>query len=156
MLNNIIMGQVSSSGQYIEPNQENKVFNKQKQNEINSKKIDNMNKLLNKKKFALSKLLQLFKFYINMRILDKTFKLKNNTIILELDKENSNLETNIKKNDEKYLKNMRNLKHDIFIVDRNTKNNEILYIINIVLVIIFIILLVLFIHFKYRGQDLLN
>lgn len=150
------MGQVSSSGQYIEPNQENKVFNKQKQNEINSKKIDNMNKLLNKKKFALSKLLQLFKFYINMRILDKTFKLKNNTIILELDKENSNLETNIKKNDEKYLKNMRNLKHDIFIVDRNTKNNEILYIINIVLVIIFIILLVLFIHFKYRGQDLLN
>ena len=87
-----------------------------------------------------------------MRILDKTFKLKNNTIILELDKENSNLETNIKKNDEKYLKNMRNLKHDIFIVDRNKKNNEILYITNIVLVIIFIILLILFIHFKYRGQ----
>lgn len=146
------MGQVSSSGQYIEPNQENKVVDKQKHNEINSKKLDNMNKLLNKKKFALSKLLQLFKFYINMRILDKTFKLKNNTIILELDKENSNLETNIKKNDEKYLKNMRNLKHDIFIVDRNKKNNEILYITNIVLVIIFIILLILFIHFKYRGQ----
>ena len=131
------MGQVSSTNGDYEFNNNN--TNKGTGGDTNNSETQKntqlvkMKTLLTNKKFELYKILELFNFYINMRVLDKSFILKNNIIIKELEKGNISLEDSIKEKDELYLKNMRNIKHDIAIVSKNKYTNNTLRFINILL-----------------------
>jgi hypothetical protein len=116
------------------------------QKTLDDEKMRKMRLLLDNKKFELYKILELFNFYVNMRILDKSFIMKNNIIISELEKGNITLENDMKQKDELYLKNMRNIKHDVALVNKHKHRNSILYIINIVLGITMILLLAVVIY----------
>jgi len=144
------MGQYSSKGGGDAWDENNNINNTQpdidKQKALDDEKMQKMKALLDNKKFELYKILELFNFYVNMRILDKSFIMKNNIIINELEKGNITLENEIKQKDELYLKNMRNIKHDLALVNKHKHRNTILYIINIVLGITMILLLTLVIY----------
>ena len=144
------MGQVSSKGDgdTWDANNNSKL-NADEQKDLDDEKTQKMKALLDSKKFELYKMLELFNFYVNMRILDKSFIMKNNIIINELEKGNISLESNMKQKDELYIKNMRNIKHDVAIVNKNKQRNGILYIINIVLGITMVVLVAIVI---YRRQ----
>jgi hypothetical protein len=151
------MGQVSSTnGDYEFNNNTN--TNKGTGGDTNNSETQKntqlvkMKTLLTNKKFELYKILELFNFYINMRVLDKSFILKNNIIIKELEKGNISLEDSIKEKDELYLKNMRNIKHDIAIVSKNKYTNNTLRFINILLGIMLVIFTIIFIKYKYRSS----
>jgi hypothetical protein len=145
------MGQVSSSNNYE--------FNDANANNAANKKADNAKQLtkiqtlLKNKKFELYKMLELFNFYINMRILDQSFMLKNNIIIKDLGKNNITLEDEIKQKDELYLKNMRNIKHDIAIVSKNKYTNNVLRFICILAGLSLVILTIVFIKYKYIAKS---
>jgi hypothetical protein len=150
------MGQVSSTNGDYEFNNNN--TNKGTGGDTNNSETQKntqlvkMKTLLTNKKFELYKILELFNFYINMRVLDKSFILKNNIIIKELEKGNISLEDSIKEKDELYLKNMRNIKHDIAIVSKNKYTNNTLRFINILLGIMLVIFTIIFIKYKYRSS----
>lgn len=143
------MGQTSSRGIDGNVNQ----ANNSKENELSEKEkeLKRINELMNKKSLEFNNLLELFNFYINVRILDKSFALKNNIIIKEIDSENENLETNIKNNDNLYLNEMRNLKHDMKVLYSKKFYYNLFYGLNVFLVITLIALTILSI-ITYRRQ----
>ena len=134
----INMGQNISTDTNFNRNHNNN--NNSNNNSNNKKSSLNKNDLpiIKKKKYELYKYLQLFQYYINITILDKSFMLKNDLIIKEIEKENDKLEKKIKNNDENYYKNMRQIKQNIVNLESKKYTNTVLFIINILLLLIVI------------------
>ena len=109
------MGQYSSKGGGDAWDENNNINNTQpdidKQKALDDEKMQKMKALLDNKKFELYKILELFNFYVNMRILDKSFIMKNNIIINELEKGNITLENEIKVNQQNNRR-LQNIKHN--------------------------------------------
>ena len=110
--------------------------------------------IIKKKKYELYKYLQLFQYYINITILDKSFMLKNNLIIKEIENENDKLENKVKKNDENYYKNMRQIKQNIIHLEHKKHTNMIIFIINILLLLIVIVLVSYIYKTKYINENI--
>lgn len=143
------MGQTSSRG--VNNNFNQNENSEQKELSDKEKEVQRINQLINNKTVDFNNLLQLFNFYINIRILDKSFALKNNIIIKEIDQENNNLETEIKNNDKSYLNEMRNMKHDMKVLYSKKFYYNIFYGTNIILGITLVFLTILHI-ITFRHQ----
>jgi hypothetical protein len=108
---------------------------KEKSNEDKKKEQTELEKALEHKKTELYTILDIYKYHINVAILEQSFKLKNETLIENITDTLKNQDEKIKKNDEKYSSEMRNYKHISNVLHERKNINLILFYITVLVVL---------------------
>ena len=94
-----------------------------------------MEKALEHKKTELYTILDIYKYHINVAVLEHSFKLKNETLIENISDDLKTQNEKIKKNDEKYSSEMRNYKYNSNVLHERKNINLILFYVTILTVL---------------------
>ncbi len=113
----------------------NNINTKEKYNEDKKKEQTELEKALEDKKTELYTILDIYKYHINVAVLEHSFKLKNETLIENISDDLKTQNEKIKKNDEKYSSEMRNYKYNSNVLHERKNINLILFYVTILTVL---------------------
>ena len=139
------MGQAQGTGRFGIDGEGNEIGSKS-QAEIDAEKAELL-KMLEKKKFEMYKLLELYHYNIKIAILEESLKLKNEKMVSDLDVENKALEKKKNKLKEKYAAVLQKTKEETVENEKNNLNVKILFYVSLGVILISIAL-ILFLIFK--------
>jgi|MDTC01.2.fsa_nt_gb hypothetical protein len=139
------MGQAQGTGRFGIDGEGNEIGSKS-QAEIDAEKAELL-KMLEKKKFEMYKLLELYHYNIKIAILEESLKLKNEKMVSDLDVENKALEKKKTKLKEKYAAVLQKTKEETVENEKNNLNVKILFYVSLGVILISIAL-ILFLIFK--------
>ena len=139
------MGQAQGTGRFGIDGEGNEIGSKS-QAEIDAEKAELL-KMLEKKKFEMYKLLELYHYNIKIAILEESLKLKNEKMVSDLDVENKALEKKKTKLKEKYAAILQKTKEETVENEKNNVNVKILFYVSLGVILISIAL-ILFLIFK--------
>jgi hypothetical protein len=108
---------------------------REKSNEDKKKEQTELEKALEHKKNELYTILDIYKYHINVAVLEHSFKLKNETLIENISDDLKTQNEKIKKNDEKYSSEMRNYKYNSNVLHERKNINLILFYVTILTVL---------------------
>lgn len=124
------MGNVQGYGAFKAQNNSNT-----KSKEEKKKEASQLEKALEEKKQELYKLLDIYKYHINVAILEHSFKLKNEELVENITSDLKHQDEKIKKNEEKYSSKMRNYKRSSNILQEKKNINLILFYVTILVIL---------------------
>ena len=124
------MGNIQGYGAFRPSNNTKEKSNEDKKNEQTE-----LEKALENKKTQLYTILDIYKYHINVAVLEHSFKLKNETLIENISDDLKTQNEKIKKNDEKYSSEMRNYKYNSNVLHERKNINLILFYVTILTVL---------------------
>ncbi len=124
------MGNIQGYGSFRPSNNTKEKSNEDKKNEQTE-----LEKALENKKSQLYTILDIYKYHINVAVLEHSFKLKNETLIENISDDLKTQNEKIKKNDEKYSSEMRNYKYNSNVLHERKNINLILFYVTILTVL---------------------
>ena len=124
------MGNIQGYGSFRPSNNTKEKSNEDKKNEQTE-----LEKALENKKTQLYTILDIYKYHINVAVLEHSFKLKNETLIENISDDLKTQNEKIKKNDEKYSSEMRNYKYNSNVLHERKNINLILFYVTILTVL---------------------
>ena len=124
------MGNIQGYGSFRPSNNTKEKSNEDKKNEQTE-----LEKALENKKTKLYTILDIYKYHINVAVLEHSFKLKNETLIENISDDLKTQNEKIKKNDEKYSSEMRNYKYNSNVLHERKNINLILFYVTILTVL---------------------
>ena len=140
------MGQVSSTG--YDENVNTNIETKEEERNSNETLLNKINDEIENKLNEFNKLLLLLIYYINIKVLNKSFLDQNKIRINILDKKINKLLQNIKKEKQLYIKKIRDYKDEVVKLENQKKKYNVIYYVNIILGIILLILVINYIRLK--------
>lgn len=126
------MGNVQGYGAFAG---QNNITNNKKSKEEQKKAASQLEKALEEKKQELYKLLDIYKYHINVAILEHSFKLKNEELVENISSDLKNQDEKIKKNEEKYSSKMRDYKSSSNNLQEKKNINLILFYVTILVIL---------------------
>lgn len=127
------MGNVQGYGSFNARNNENSSSSSNNNVDVDEKKKE-LIALLEKKKLENYNMLELYHYHINMGVQEQNFKLKNEEIIKQLDKQIQSQEKEIKELEDTYQSKLKEYKYEKEQIDYKKNMNEVLFYITLLCV----------------------